>query len=251
MNDWFEWGGVRCTDYGIHVSEQPPITIPKERTTQVTVPGRPGTVTVTEGADVYENKTLTAKCWLADPTVIPEVAAWLKGRNTLTFANRQGGHYYARLSNQVLFKRILRGNPHVSFDIEFLCSPFWYPDNVQETDIPASNNVVSHIMSGVGSVYSQPKITVHGSGSINLMVNGATVYLDDISDPITIDCDSGIAYTFDANDQKVFAGEHVSLEDGEWPRLQPNGYANRISGTASGNGSTLTKVIIQPNWRYL
>ena len=27
MNDWFEWNGVRCTQYGIHVSEQPPMAI--------------------------------------------------------------------------------------------------------------------------------------------------------------------------------------------------------------------------------
>ena len=33
MNDWFEWNGVRCTQYGIHVSELPPPTIPSERAT--------------------------------------------------------------------------------------------------------------------------------------------------------------------------------------------------------------------------
>ena len=27
LNDWFEWNGVRCTQYGIHVSEQPPMTM--------------------------------------------------------------------------------------------------------------------------------------------------------------------------------------------------------------------------------
>lgn len=28
MNDWFEWNGKRCTEYGIHVLEQPPLTLP-------------------------------------------------------------------------------------------------------------------------------------------------------------------------------------------------------------------------------
>ena len=42
VNDWFEWNGVRCTQYGIHVSELPPPTIPSERATYTNVPGRPG-----------------------------------------------------------------------------------------------------------------------------------------------------------------------------------------------------------------
>ena len=44
MNDWFEWNGTRCTEYGIYVSEQPPVTIPQERSKQTTIPGRPGRV---------------------------------------------------------------------------------------------------------------------------------------------------------------------------------------------------------------
>ena len=52
MNDWFEWNGVRCTQYGIHVSELPPPTIPSERVTYTNVPGRPGSLTTLEGEDV-------------------------------------------------------------------------------------------------------------------------------------------------------------------------------------------------------
>ena len=33
MTDWFEWNGKKCTDFGIHVSEHPPITLPVERNT--------------------------------------------------------------------------------------------------------------------------------------------------------------------------------------------------------------------------
>lgn len=37
MNDWFEWNDVRCTEYGIHVLEQPVLTLPNERATFVDV----------------------------------------------------------------------------------------------------------------------------------------------------------------------------------------------------------------------
>ena len=49
MKDYFIWNGVKSTDYGIHVSEQPPITLPAERITQTNVPGRPGSLTTLEG----------------------------------------------------------------------------------------------------------------------------------------------------------------------------------------------------------
>ena len=105
MNDWFEWNGVRCTQYGIHVSELPPPTIPSERVTYTNVPGRPGSLTTLEGEDVYEDVVLTAQCFLSDPTKIPAIAAWLKGSGKVAFADRQGGFYYARIANQILLRR--------------------------------------------------------------------------------------------------------------------------------------------------
>lgn len=91
MNDWFEWNGRRCTEYGIHVTEQPPVTIPTERATFTNVPGRSGSLTTLEGDDVYDDLLLTASCFIADPARIPAIAAWLRGSGQVTFANRQGG----------------------------------------------------------------------------------------------------------------------------------------------------------------
>ena len=91
MNDWFEWNGEKSTAHGIFVSEQPPITVPKERSKQTTIPGRPGSLTTLEGDDVYDDLTLTATCFIRDPALIPSIARWLKGGGMVTFANRPGG----------------------------------------------------------------------------------------------------------------------------------------------------------------
>ena len=71
MNDWFIWNGARCTEYGMHVMELPPPTIPAERVTFTNVPGRPGSLTTLEGEDVYEDLVLTVQCVLSDPEKIP------------------------------------------------------------------------------------------------------------------------------------------------------------------------------------
>ena len=67
MNNYFIWNGTRSTDYGVFVSEQPPITLPKERSKQTPIPGRPGSLTILEGDDVYEDMTLTATCFIRNP----------------------------------------------------------------------------------------------------------------------------------------------------------------------------------------
>ncbi len=59
VNDWFSWNGVKCTEYGIHVLEQPPPTIPLERVSCTSVPGRPGSLTILEGEAVYDDMTLS------------------------------------------------------------------------------------------------------------------------------------------------------------------------------------------------
>ena len=232
MKDWFEWNGVRCTDHGIYVLEQPPPTMPNERVTYTDIPGRPGSLTTLEGNDVYEDVTLTAKCMIADPDVIPVLAGWLKGGGTVTFANREGGFYYARIVNQIPFEKILRGNPHRSFSVNFRCKPFWYENPGEPITLTAASNVLVN----PGSAYSEPVIVVNGSGDITLIVNGEFVELTDIDGSITLNSEILEAYHAD-----TLMNEHM---DGEFPLLKPGN--NLISWSGD-----VTSLVIQPNWRYL
>lgn len=232
MKDWFEWNGVRCTDHGIYVLEQPPPTIPKERVTYTDIPGRPGSLTTLEGNDVYEDVTLTAKCMIADPDVIPVLAGWLKGGGTVTFANREGGFYYARIVNQIPFEKILRGNPHRSFSVNFRCKPFWYEIIGEPITLTAASNVLVN----PGSAYSEPVIVVNGSGDITLIINGEFIELTDIDGGITLNSEILEAYHAD-----TLMNEHM---DGEFPLLKPGN--NLISWSGE-----VTSLVIQPNWRYL
>ncbi len=232
MQDYFLWNGVDCRTYGIHVTEQPPITIPLERSTQTNVPGRPGSLTQLEGEDVYDDMILTATCFISDLAQIPAIAAWLKGSGTVTFANRTGGHYKARIANQIPFEKVLRGNPHCSFSVNFRCFPFWYADDSEEITLTASGQFVTN----PGSVYADPVITVYGSGDITLMVGTVVVELENISGSITIDSVLKEAYL-----GTTLMNECMT---GDFPVLSPG--ANTVSWSG-----TVTKVVIQPNWRYL
>jgi phage-related protein len=231
-NDWFSWNGVRCTEFGIHVSEQPPLTIPAERATYTNVPGRSGSLTTLEGDDVYDDLVLTATCFVLDAARIPEIAAWLKGSGMITFANRQGGFHYARIANQISFEKILRGNPHKSFAVNFRCKPFWYAENVGTIMLTTSGTVINN----PGSVFSEPVITVYGSGDITLMVGLTIVELEGITDSITLDTTIMEAYSSTASMNSNMSGN--------FPLLVPG------MNAVSWNGS-VTKIEVNPNWRYL
>lgn len=230
--DWFLWNNTRCTAYGIHVLTQPTLIRPAERVTFTSVPGRSGSLTTLEGEDVYDDFILSAECIIENTNRLPEISAWLRGSGTVIFANRQGGFYYARIVNQISFGKILRGNPHRSFAVNFRCQPFWYQDNVQPITLTAATQFISN----PGSVYSEPVITVYGSGDITLMVNSIIIELKGIEESITLDTP-----LMEANNGSTSLNSRMT---GEFPVLQSG--SNAVSWAGS-----VTKMVVQPNWRYL
>ena len=233
MKDYFIWNGKKSTEYGVFVSEQPPITFPEERSKQTTIPGRPGSLTTLEGDDVYEDLTLTATCFIRDPALIPGIGSWLKGGGKVTFANRPDGYYNARISNQIPFEKILRGNPHCSFAVNFRCSPpFWYDSNPSNVTITTA----SYILTNPGNVYSEPIISVYGTGDMTLIINETFIELDAVSNGITINSVIQEAYQ-----GKTLLNDKM---EGDFPVLKPG---NNLISWSGG----VTRLVIQPNWRYL
>lgn len=232
MNEWFSWNGVKCTEYGIHVTTQPSIICPSERVTFTNVPGKPGSLTTLEANDVYDDFILPVECTVANLSRLPEIFAWLKEAGKLGLPACPGGFYNARIANQIEFSKILRNHEKRAFTVSFRCKPFWYQENVPEITLTTSGAFVTN----PGSVYAEPVITVYGSGEITLMVGMTIVELDGITDRITLDTPLMEAYNGVTSMNGCISGD--------FPTLAPG--ANAVSWT--GN---VSKVIIQPNWRYL
>ena len=232
MNDWFEWNGKRCTEYGIHVSEQPPITLPNERATFTSVPGRPGTFTTLEGDDVYDDMILSATCFISDPSQIPAIAAWLRGNGTVTFANRQGGFYRARVTNQISFDKILRGNPHRSFVVNFRCQPFFYHEDAAGVTVTKSGTFIKN----PGTVYAEPILEVTLTGDAEITMGGYLFELSGVTGTVKVDCEH----------MEVMQNytSKVSSMTGDFPRIPTTGaYVNWTGGVSS--------IKVTPNWRSL
>lgn len=232
MTDWFEFNGVKCTEYGIHVSEHPAVTLPSERVSFTDVPGRNGSLTTLEGDAVYSDMTLTVTCFVSDLSRLSEIAAWLRGSGTVTFANRQGGFYYGRVINQIPFDIVMRGKPNRTFAVNFRVKPFFYLEDSPTVTLTES----TQFLENPGSVYSEPVITVYGTGDITLMVGMEMIELVNISGSITLDTPAMEAYS-------GVTSMNGNM-NGEFPTLA-------VGSTAISWSGNVTQVVVQPNWRTL
>jgi len=234
MNDWFSWNGTLCTEYGIHVLNQPDIVRPAERVSTEKVFGRSGTLTKLEGDAVFDEFVAPVECIIRDTSRIREINAWLHGDGKVAFANRTGGFFYARVANQIDYAKILRGNPHRCFTINFRCQPFFYHDDSPvETPLESGAFIVNP-----GTAASEPVISITGSGDITLMVGQYIVELEGITGSIILDTPRMEAYRMDG----PLPINQNGIMTGEFPLLVPG--ANAVSWT--GDVSAIT---IQPNWR--
>lgn len=222
MNDWFKWNGVKSTELGIYVGQQPPITYPAERIVYTDVPGRNGSLVVLEGEDVYNDLTLSVQCSMKDEDRINEIGAWLRGGGKVEFANRRGGYYLARIANQIPFNQILRGRKNRQFTVNFRCKPFWYANDDAPVEINSPGTIENP-----GNVACEPKITVTASGDYTLTVNGSIIEVKDGS--IIIDSELRDCLTSDGT---LLANNRVTMS--EYPVLKPGTNAISWSGSVTG-----------------
>ena len=164
---------------------------------------------------------LEAAVSIFDPTQVTGIAACLKGSGTITFVNRTGGYYKARIANQIPFEKVLRGNPHGTFAVNFRCYPLFYADAVADITVTTSGTIITN----PGSVYSEPILMVTGSGNITLMVGTTIVELENISGSIVIDSMLQEAYR-----GTTLMNNHMN---GEFPVLKPGANAISWSGAVT------------------
>jgi len=232
LTDWFEWNGKRCTDYGIHVIQQPEIVRPAERATFTSVPGRSGTLTTLEGNDVYDDFILSVECFITDLNKLTAICGWLRGDGKVTFANKQGGFYYARIVNQISFEQVLRGRPHRTFAVNFRCQPFFYLTGVPDITINSSYQIVNN----PGNVFSEPvlRVTLYANSYITV---GAT-YFELTGITGTIQINTPLMETF------MNYMSYNACMRGEYPRFLTG---NNIVTWSGG----VSQIVVTPNWRMV
>lgn len=233
---YFVWNGHAAYEFGVIVSEYPPIMRPKERVTTKTVPGKGGHLTFLEtvAVPVYESYLRVVHCYIRPGASIQAIEQWLTGSGIVIFGNEPDRYYNARIINNFDFNKIVRGKQYYEFDVPFYCQPY-------KGLVPIEENIVINTTGATiqnpGNVPALPKVTLFGAGEITFTLGGGMVQLTNIIDGIVMDWENQ---------------ECTSLDGGFLLN-------NRVSGTqyipigtsvVSWTGNVI-QAVIQPNWRWI
>ena len=121
-----------------------------------------------------------------------------------------------------------------SFLLQFRVQPFKYSVNAagDALELTAPTTIRNS-----GTVYSEPIITVFGSGDITLSINGNSYPLRNVQESITIDSEMMEVFKGNANQNGKYGGV-------EFPRFEVGKNEIRWTGNVS-------KIKVQPRWRWL
>ena len=222
--------GIESTEIkGLLISELPPISKPTLRVEETTINGVDGSVIEELG---YESYDKTIVIGLTGKYDIDEVIKYFSGAGNITFSNEPDKYYRARIIDQIDYERLLRFR---TANVKFKVQPFKYKLNEASKTLTKSGTSVTN--SGLEA--SKPRMTIKGTGTIELMVNGNTLFsytFPEGETEVVIDSEKQDAYLGSVLKNRNMSGEFPILNSGE----------NTISWTGS-----ITSIVVEPNSRWL
>ena len=216
-------------DLGLRITEPPIIPSAKRIVESINVDGREGTLTILKG---WEDTTFNMKAALVGQgipgrwrTVLPKILS----AKTIYFSNDPGVYYQIKHVSAGPLERKL--SVLMESSLSFVCSPFRYMRNVSPVTMTASGTVTNS-----GTVYSLPRIVVYGTGSRTLTINGKPIVLNILSGSLTLDSEL----------KECFYGSVAQNNrmNGDFPVFA-------VGNNTVTLGTGITKLEIEPRWRYI
>ena len=161
------WNGKDSRDIKeLIISELPPISKPNMRAKETVIDGVDGSIIEELG---YESYDKTIAIGLKSGADIDKVIEYFTGSGEITFSNEPDRYYIARIIVGINLARLLR---YRVATVTFRVQPFKY--NRVEVARQATDRT-SMIVENLGNHTSKPIITIKGSGTVNLTLNGNAI----------------------------------------------------------------------------
>ena len=228
----FTWNGTTSGDKGIVLSAMPEIVRPEERLEHVTIPGRAGDLTQTEGSDVYNAYIVTIPIAVKTKAAVIEAESWLRGDGYLTLCNESDKMQRARVTGTVTFKKHSRNSDWWEAEVQFYCQPLKQLVTENAIEVTTSGSSITN----PGDVEARPRITITGSGTVTVRIGTKEISITGAQSGWKIDSDTEwVTNASDVPQTGVFSGTFPTIPVGQ--------------STVLFTGAT--KVTIEPRWRYL
>ena len=189
MRDYIIINGKKSTLInGLIITSLPPITKPKIRYTAEEIDGVDGDTINKLGYGAYDK---TFEIGLSYNYKVDDVIEYLNTQGQITFSNEPDKYYNFTTLNQIDFEKLLRFKKakvtiHVQpFKYSNIESPKTFNFTDESQNLTVRNN---------GNIYSKPVITLFGSGTINLSLNGLEVLTISLNGSMVLDTQNQNAY---------------------------------------------------------
>ena len=152
---------------GLLISELPPITKPNMRVKETVIDGVDGSIIEEMGYESYDKSVVIGLKIGAD---VDKISEFFTGSGEVVFSNEPDRYYTARVIKNIDYARMLRYRVAV---VTFRVQPFKY-DRV-EVARQATSERTSMIVENLGNHTAKPIITIKGSGTVYLTLNGNAI----------------------------------------------------------------------------
>lgn len=217
---------------GLIITNIPPITKPKMKTSITKIDGRDGDIIEELG---YESYAKSIGIGLARNYDIDRVMKYFTGVGELIISDEPDKVYKAQIIEKIDYERLIRFKTAV---VKFYTQPYKYLKD-EKSIILDINNETSLKITNVGLEKSKPIITLEGTGTIEISLNGFNLFkyvFPENETKVVIDSLEEEAYLDNVLKNRNMLGTFPIFEVGE----------NTISW--SGN---LTQISIEPKSRWL
>lgn len=180
---------------GLIITSLPPITKPKIRTNIEEIDGVDGDFIYKLGYSAYDK---TFEIGLSYNYNVDDVIEYLNTEGQITFSNEPDKYYNFTTLNQIDFNKLLRFK---KAKITIHVQPFKYSTIESTKTYNFTEESQNLIVRNNGNIYSKPIITIYGSGTINLSLNGLeAITINGLNEPIVLDTQSQNAYDPETKD---------------------------------------------------
>lgn len=195
------------TIQGLAIRELPPISKPLMRNLREEIDGRNGDIITELGYSAYE-KELEIGLY-GNSYDINDIIAFFNGKGTITFSDEPDKYYYYQILNQIDYEKLLKFK---TASVIFHCQPFKY--KVGETPIILSAG--SNTITNLGNIYAKPVITIVGSDTVTISLDGNQIFSIDMSNNGKIVLDTANLEAYDPDNgqllNRIVTGDYDSFK---------------------------------------
>jgi phage-related protein len=237
MRNYIILNGNNSNDLtGLLISKLPPITKPKQRTQTKEIDGRDGDIVTTLGYGAYDK---SIDIGLYGNFNLDDIMTFFNSSGTVTFSNEEDKYYNYQIVDQIDYERLIRFR---TAKVKMHVQPFKYSavEGIRTYNITNQDEIT---INNNGNYTAKPVITIAGSGTINLSVNGYEVLVIELGETAsTITIDTANMEAYNQNTSQLM-NRSVT---GDYDNLYLNAGKNTISWTG-----TITQIQIQNYSRWL